>query len=99
MVWHIVFYGVDFGAVLEWRGLAYCILWERVWNSLGVVWFGILYSMGRVWSSLGVVWFGTLYSMGYSLEQSWSGLVWHIVFYGVDFGAVLVWFGILYSMG
>ena len=46
MVCYIVFYGVDFGAVLEWRGLAYCILCERVLNSLGVVWFGILYSRG-----------------------------------------------------
>ena len=46
MVWHIVFYGVEFGTVLERCGLAHCILWGRVWSSLGVVWFGTLYSMG-----------------------------------------------------
>ena len=46
VVWHIIFYGVEFGAVLEWCGLAHCILWDIVWSSLGVVWFGTLYSMG-----------------------------------------------------
>ena len=46
MVWHIVFYGVEFGAVMEWCGLAHYILWGRVWSSHGVVWFGLLYSMG-----------------------------------------------------
>ena len=53
-VWHIVFYGVEFGAVLEWCGLAHyilwglahCVLWGKVWSSVGVVWFGTLYSMG-----------------------------------------------------
>ena len=46
VVWHIVFYVVEFGAVLEWCGLAHCILWGRVWSSPGVVWFGTLFSMG-----------------------------------------------------
>ena len=46
MVFHSVFYGVEFGAVLEWHGLAHNILWGRAWSSHGVAWFGILYSMG-----------------------------------------------------
>ena len=69
--WHIVFYGVEFGAVLEWCGLAHCILWGRVWSSHGVcglahcILWGLAHCIlwGRVWSSVGVVWVGTLYSM------------------------------------
>ena len=46
MVWHIVFYGVEFGAILEWCGLLHCNLWDKVWSSLGVARVGTLYSMG-----------------------------------------------------
>ena len=56
MVCHIVFYGIQFGAVLE------CVGWHIVFygTEFGAVleWHGLAHCTpwDRVWSSLGVVW-------------------------------------------